>query len=120
MTMTSYPNRTTGRNRLHSLAWHRVGAEWHLLLGRRRLGRIVPDAKFPNMFRPVLSARLGDLASLSWAKSLTLDAAIREIDYRRPAAIAPTNCPEKRGVFGGAASPVRSREVAATWVGAAE
>jgi hypothetical protein len=99
----------------YSPSWHRVGAEYHLLLGRRRLGRVVPDHRYPRMWRPVLAfGRLGDLANLSWAKSLTLDAAVREIDYRRPAAIAPTKCPEKRGVFEAASPPARQNGAAAT------
>src|SRR5215472_5265173 len=90
------------------LRWRRDRNGWLLLADRRRVGRVVPDDKPSGMWRSVLPfGQLSDIANLSWAKSVTLDAAAREIDHDRRAANAPTKCPEKRGDFEGPASPVR-------------
>src|SRR5262249_11961786 len=35
--------------------WRRDGADWVLLAGRRRFGRVVADSKYPEMWRPTLS-----------------------------------------------------------------
>jgi hypothetical protein len=67
---------------IEELVWRRSSGEWHLLAGRRRMGRVLPDSKHPGMFRSVLATgRLSDMANLSWAKSTTLDAAAREIEW---------------------------------------
>src|SRR5262245_44225292 len=92
------------------LAWRRDGADWVLFSDRRRFGRVVPDDKYPDMWRSTLSGgRLSDMANLAWAKNAVLVAAERELEFeaRLRTAIAPLNCPEKRGVFEGAAPPVR-------------
>jgi hypothetical protein len=92
------------------LIWRRDGADWILLAGRRRFGRVVPDIQHPGMWRsPLPGGRLSDVANLAWAKNAVLVATERELEFeaRQRAAIAPLKCPEKRGVFGGAASPVR-------------
>jgi len=92
-----------------SLIWRRDGADWVLFSGRRRFGRVVPDSKYAGMWRSRLSGdRLSDRANLAWAKNAVLAAAERELDWeshqrlRKP----PSKCPEKRGVFESAASPV--------------
>ncbi len=55
------------------LAWRKHGDTWILYDGRRRVGRVVPDTKYPGMYRPALSQRrLGDMANLSWAKNSVL------------------------------------------------
>ena len=88
--------------------WRRDGADWILLSGRRRFGRVVPDSKYPGMWRSTLSGgRLSDMANLAWAKNAVLVAAEREMEYEARVAIAPPKCPEKRGVFGTTASPMR-------------
>src|SRR5262249_56120949 len=87
----------------------RDGRGWVLLAGRRRFGRVVADSKYPGMSRSTLSGgRLSDMANLAWAKNAVLAAAERELEWeaRKRAAIAPPKCPEKRGVFESAASPV--------------
>ena len=100
-----------------ALAWRRVGSGWLLLAGRRRMGPVVPDTKYAGMWRPVLaSGQLGDMANLSWVKSVVLDAAARELEWegRQQAANAPLKSQERRGDFQSAASPMRSRKLAAT------
>jgi hypothetical protein len=92
-----------------SLTWRRDGTDWILLAGRRRFGRVVPDSKYPGMWRSTLSGgRLSDMANLAWAKNAVLMATERELEWedRQRAAIAPPKCSEKRGVFESAASPV--------------
>ena len=82
------------------LRWQRHGAEWVLVCGRRRMGRVVPDERLPGMYRVALSAgRFSDAASLSWAKDSALAAAIRELvwEAREHAANDPRKCPEKWG-----------------------
>jgi hypothetical protein len=46
------------------------------------------------------------MANLAWAKNAVLVAAERELEWEARVATAPSKCPEKRGVFGTAASPV--------------
>jgi hypothetical protein len=77
------------------LKWQRDGDAWILLYGRRRMGRVIPDAKLPGMFRSVKSQGLSDIANLSWAKDAVVAAAIREIAW--DAAIDPSKCPVNRG-----------------------
>src|SRR5215471_4337645 len=92
-----------------ALTWHRDGADWILLMGRRRFGRVIPDSQYPDMWRPVLSGgRLGDMANLAWAKNAVLVAAERELEWeaRQEPATAPPKCPQKEGVFESAAPPV--------------
>jgi hypothetical protein len=91
-----------------NLIWKRDGTDWILLAGRRRMGRVVPDSKWPNMWRSTMSGgRLSDMANLTWAKNAVLVGAERELDYEARTANAPRKCPENRGAFGHTASPVR-------------
>src|SRR5262249_31656974 len=93
-----------------ALTWRRNGADWVLLTGGRRFGRVVPDSKYPNMWRSVLSGgRLSDMANIAWAKNAVLVAAERELEWedRQRAAIAPPRCPEKRPVFESPSPPMR-------------
>jgi len=92
-----------------ALTWHRDGADWILLAGRRRFGRVIPDSQYPGMWRSRLSGgRLSDMANLAWAKNAVLVAAERELEWEehQRAANHPSKCPENRGVFEDAASPV--------------
>ena len=71
--MTTTPN---------DLAWKREGTDWVLKAGKRRFGRVVPDATYPGMWRPVLLNRpLGSTASASGCESIILDAAVRELEW---------------------------------------
>jgi len=92
-----------------ALTWHRDGADWILLAGRRRFGRVIPDSQYPGMWRSRLSGgRLSDMANLAWAKNAVLVAAERELEWeeRQRAANHPSKCSENRGVFEDAASAV--------------
>ena len=65
-----------------SLQWKPAGTGWRLFNGRRRMGDVVPDSKYPNMWRIVLhDGRLSDMANLSWARNAVLEAATRELEY---------------------------------------
>jgi hypothetical protein len=110
--------RTSARNRISdndrvlrgaSLIWRRDGADWVLFSGSRRFGRVIPDSTYARMWRSGLSGgRLSDRANLAWAKNAVLMAAERELEWedRQRAAVVPPKCPEKRGVFKSAGSPV--------------
>ncbi len=51
------------------LRWQRYGTSWLLLHGRRRMGRVVPDAKYLGMWRAQWpDGSLSDMANLSRAK----------------------------------------------------
>jgi hypothetical protein len=75
-------------SKAQELAWKKEGEDWVLRFGKRNMGRVVPDKRYPNMWRPALSEGcVGDMANLSWACSVTLDAATRELEWepsRRP------------------------------------
>jgi hypothetical protein len=68
--------------RTRDFTWRRHGPDWLLFERRRKFGRVVPDTQHPGMWRCVLAnGRLSDLSNLSRAKSATLDAATREIEW---------------------------------------
>jgi hypothetical protein len=90
-----------------SLEWKPDGDGWRLFSGRRCFGRVIPDVKYPGMWRsPLSGGRLSDMANFAWACNAILEAAIRELEWEA-SAIAPSKCPEKRGVFSTTASPMR-------------
>jgi hypothetical protein len=98
-----------------SLTWRRDGAGWILLSGKRRFGRVVPDSKYPGMWRSTLSGgRLSDMANLAWAKNAVLVAAERELEFeaRQRSGKLPSKCPENRGVLERAAPPMRETAAA--------
>src|SRR5262249_49690851 len=71
-----------------------------LLVGRRRMGRVVPDQKYPGMYRSTLSAgRLSDMSNLAHAKDAVMAAAERELEWeaRRRSATRLSKCPGNRG-----------------------
>jgi hypothetical protein len=83
-----------------NLIWKRDGTDWILLAGRRRMGRVVPDAKWPGMWRSTMSGgRFSDMANLTWAKNAVLVAAERELDYEARTANAPPEMPRKERRF---------------------
>jgi hypothetical protein len=46
------------------------------------MGRVIPDSKYPGMWRSTLSGgRLSDMANISWAKNAVLVAAERELEW---------------------------------------
>jgi hypothetical protein len=82
------------------LYWTRDGDGWVLKLGRRKLGRVFPDSKYPGMWRSRRGdGRLSDMANLSWAKDAVLAAAERDIEQPAMTDIAPPKSPTKRSVF---------------------
>jgi hypothetical protein len=62
------------------LKWVRDGADWVLMSGRRRMGRVAPASQ--GMWRSVKSGgRFSDVAGLSWAKDAVMAAATRELEW---------------------------------------
>ncbi len=53
---------------LGQFQWKRVGAEWRLSHDRRQVGRVVPDSKYPDMWRVKLPGGLSDMVNLSRAR----------------------------------------------------
>jgi hypothetical protein len=99
--------RKTKTNSLSPLAWRRDGDDWILLAGRRRLGRVVPDSKYPGMWRSVKpGGQLSDIANLSWAKNAVLIAAERELEWDRRA-ITSSKSQQRAPVFESRSSPMR-------------
>jgi hypothetical protein len=93
-----------------NLTWRRDGAEWILLAGRRRFGRVTGrNGTCRDALDRAPRGRLSDMANLAWAKNAVLVAAERELDWeaRHPTAIDPTKCQENEGVFGAPSSLVR-------------
>ena len=79
------------------LQWKRDGADWILLCGKRRMGRVVPDGQWPDMFRSTKSGgRLSDMANLTLSKSAVFEEAMRELEW--DAAHTPAKCPVNEGV----------------------
>jgi len=91
---------------VRSLAWRKVGNCWQLFAGRRRFGKVVPDSKYPGMWRtPLSDGRLSDMANLSWTRNAVMEAAVREIEWEsRQAATTPTNTRDLEGGFQPASS----------------
>jgi hypothetical protein len=84
--MSNYEDRTA------HLSWTRDADDWVLKLGRRKLGRVFRDEKYPSMWRSRRAdGRPSDMANLSWAKHAVLAAAERDISY--------SQTPVKEGVF---------------------
>jgi hypothetical protein len=84
-----------------ALAWQSDGDDWILLAGRRRLGRVVPDPKYPGMWRSVKSGgQLSDTANLSWAKSAVPIAAERaRMGGSQPSCKRPRKSPANSACF---------------------
>jgi hypothetical protein len=65
-----------------NLTWKRDGTDWILLVGRRKFGRVIPDSKYPGMYRSVMpDGSLSDMANLSWSKNAVLASAERELEW---------------------------------------
>jgi hypothetical protein len=90
------------------LKWTREGDAWILLYRRRRMGRVVADKDYPEMWRSTKpDGTLSDLANLSWSKDGVLAQAAREIAHER--ANTPSKPQENRVSFSGNRRPcVRS------------
>ena len=89
-----------------SLKWQRDGGNWLLLFNRRRVGRVVPDSRYPKMYRSVRAdGRLSDMANLSRAKDAALGAAIRDLAW--DTANSPRKAQQIGGVFSAPSPPMR-------------
>jgi hypothetical protein len=100
----------TERSLARQLTWRRHGTAWRLFVGRRRFGDVVPDSKYPDMWRSVKSGgQLSDMANLSWAKNAVLIAAQRELEWeaRNRRAITPSKTQQIAPVFESRSSPMR-------------
>jgi len=76
--MSNYDDRTA------KPSWTRDGADWVLKLGRRKVGRVFKDEKYPSMWRSRRAdGRLSDMANLTRAKNAVLAAAERDIRYAK-------------------------------------
>jgi hypothetical protein len=70
------------------LSWKRHGGEWRLHYGRRVIGCVVRDSKYPNMWRSIMpDGSLSDMANLSWAKNAVARGANRTIAEADAAAL---------------------------------
>ena len=88
------------------LKWTREGDAWILLYRRRRMGRVVADKDYPEMWRSTKpDGTLSDLANLSWSKDGVLAQAAREIAHER--ANTPSKLQQNRGSFRPKSSPMR-------------
>jgi hypothetical protein len=53
--------------------WKRHGAEWRLYRYRRVVGSVLPDAKWPGMWRVQLPGGLSEMVNLARARDAALD-----------------------------------------------
>jgi hypothetical protein len=60
-------------NSVDPFKWKRHGAEWRLYRDRRVVGRVVPDAKWPGMWRVQLPGGLSEMVNLARARGAALD-----------------------------------------------
>jgi hypothetical protein len=89
-----------------SLKWQREGVNWLLLFNRRRVGRVVPDSRYPKMHRSVRAdGRLSDMANLSRAKDAALDAVTRDLAW--DSANSPRKAQQIGTVFSAPSPPMR-------------
>jgi hypothetical protein len=80
-----FTNMKTTMNSDYNLIWKREGADQVLYWGKRKFGRIIPDAKWPGMFRSTLpNGQLSDMANIAWAKTALWRSVIRELEYEAP------------------------------------
>jgi hypothetical protein len=64
-----------------ALRWKRNGKDWLLYSGGRRFGRVIPDGKYPGMWRSIMPDGLSDMANIAWAKHAVMDVARRELEW---------------------------------------
>jgi hypothetical protein len=102
-------DRTTESSLARQLTWRRHKTGWGLFVGRRRFGDVVPDSKYPSMWRSLKSnGRMSDIANLSWAKNSVLEEAIRELEWvaRQRRAITPSKSQQIAPVFESKSPPM--------------
>ena len=86
---------------LGEFQWKRVGAEWRLFRGRRQVGRVVPDSKYPDMWRVKLPGGLSDMVNLSRARDAARERAVERLRF---AAENEKNIVRNQGAFSGPSS----------------
>jgi hypothetical protein len=79
--------------------WKRFGAEWRLFHDRRTVARVVPDSKYPGMWRVRLPGGLSDMVNLSRARDAALGFAAWRIGQRQEAAKPRQKTVENQGAF---------------------
>jgi hypothetical protein len=100
---------------VRNLVWRKAEPGWRLYAKGRRFGDVVPDTKYPGMWRVKLSGgRLSDMANLSWARNAVLEAAVREIEYEARAATTPPKPQQIAPVFQPTSPPMSQTDVTAT------
>jgi hypothetical protein len=67
-----------------TLKWKRVGDSWRLYEDRRCVGTVVPDGKYPGMWRAKLPGGLSDMVNLTRAKDAVLGRAERTKSEKKP------------------------------------
>jgi non-ribosomal peptide synthetase component E (peptide arylation enzyme) len=64
------------------MRWVRDGADWILVSGRHRVGRVIPDRHHRGMWRSrMLDGSLSDMANVTRAKEAVWIVAERELEY---------------------------------------
>jgi hypothetical protein len=85
---------------LDPFEWRRHGAEWRLYRERRVVGRVMPDAEWPGMWRVKLPCGLSDMVNLPRAQDAALGLAQRAESEKK--------LQRNQGPFSASASPMRS------------
>jgi hypothetical protein len=85
---------------MERMSWKREGAEWRLFRDRRIVGRVVPDAAYPGMWRVKLPGGLSDMVNLARAKDAARDQAIRRTSIAGMVQNSRKNPMKSRGIFG--------------------
>ena len=86
---------------LGQFQWKRVGAEWRLSHDRRQVGRVVPDSKYPDMWRVKLPGGLSDMVNLSRARDAARERAAQQVERLRNAAETEKNIVRNQEEFSG-------------------
>ena len=84
---------------LGEFQWKQIGAEWRLFHARRIVGRVVPDGKYPGMWRVKLPGGLSDMVNLSRARDAAREAAAWRIERSRNATESAKKVVQFQGAF---------------------
>jgi hypothetical protein len=75
-------------NRTH-LTWRQSGGTRELCLGRTTKARVVPDDKYPGMWRVSCDGRLSDMANLTRAKDAACSIVLASVNVEETGSEAP-------------------------------
>jgi hypothetical protein len=82
LSVQRHTNAHVTRDLMAHARWERHGDGWRLMMGRRCFGQIVPDAKYPGMWRSIMpDGSLSDMANIVWSKHAVSEVARRELEY---------------------------------------